>query len=392
MPPVSASPSSIRVCLLIVMGLLALSMRGCGDRSATSASGNAEPIDVLATTYAMADIARAVGGDSVRAEWWIESGQSLAELVETPERRQQLNRVDLVITRGQIDPWTVVGFGNTFQDQRVLRMDTLTPAQELDPAHYGWLDPLVARELAEQIALRLGKLDPGHANTTRANADAFKREVTQLWEATVSEINRRGGGPFVSLERGFLPLAKRFGLEDVRIPNVDLREPTAFNVKQIRDVTREAGGGAVFASTETPPALLREWELRLSMPVLALDPLGTSARNGRSTYLQLLRYNLDQIKGGLALAKPREQRGPGPLGAMVVDDPSDPATTAPTQPEDDTAAATRPADEPAVTKPAKPFFPENMSQFQRVPMTIPLPTPTSQPRAVPSPFKPIPAH
>src|SRR5437764_7069881 len=88
-------------------GVAALS--GC-DRQSTSASSptgavasDKEPVHVLATVYLLADIARQIGGDQVNAEWYVESGQSLNELVETPERRNQFRSADIVLTRGAAD-------------------------------------------------------------------------------------------------------------------------------------------------------------------------------------------------------------------------------------------------------------------------------------------------
>jgi ABC-type Zn uptake system ZnuABC Zn-binding protein ZnuA len=380
--PHRSSSRLLALWIANVFGLIVVG--GCGDGAANTPPPR-EPLHVVATTYAMADIVRAVGGDRVRVEWWVESGQSLAELSDTPQRRQQVNNVDLIVTRGQADPWTLGGIGNAYQDQRILRLDTFATAQELDPAHYIWLDPLVARDLADELGRRLGVLDPANASMFRTNADGFQHEVTALWESRVSALYRRGGGgPFVTLDRAFLPLARRFGLEDVRIVNVDLREPTPFNVKQIREATRAAGGDAIFASAEMPAPLLREWELRLSMPVLALDPLGTSARTGHSTYLQLLRYNLEQLQKGMESAKPRERSsGPAPIGAVMDSRPEDQPTAPPeptetpdtTQPASTTPKAPVPA--PAPTSPL--VAPRPRSSFERVPLNIPKPTLPGEP-------------
>ncbi|MEA2735354.1 MAG: zinc transport system substrate-binding protein, partial [Humisphaera sp.] len=312
---------------LLFSALLILSIAlgvtgGCGDDHAVQQTTVREPLRVVATTYAMSDIVRAVGGNRVRPEWWVESGDSLTELTENPERRQQLNSVALVVTRGQVDPWTLIGSGNAYQDQRILRLDSLSSAREHDPSHYIWLDPSVARELVDELVTRLGALDPAHVAEFRANAAKFNEELGMLMEHTSATINRAGGGPFVTLDRGLYPLARSFGLDDVKVPLVNLSEPTSFNVRQLRQAGERVGAGAIFASTETPVALLRDWESRLGVPVLPLDPFGSSAQTGRSTYLQMLRYNLAQLEKGVALSKPRERAAPGSLGA-VIDSPAD---------------------------------------------------------------------
>ena len=368
---------ALSIAIATIAALVGGGVGGCGEPQAAPATPPREPVSVVATTYAMADIVRAVGGRRVRVEWWVESGNSLAELKETPQRRQQLNNFELIVTRGQVDPWTLTGAGNTYQDRRILRIDTLLGARPHDPSQYIWLDPAVARELAEELVARLGQFDPTHAQEFRANADEFRREVDKATEPVEQNIARAGGGPFVTLDRGFYPLARRFGLIDVRIPRVNLAEPSAFNVKQLREATHKEAGGAIFGSTETPPALLRDWEQRLGIPVLALDPLGTSGGAGRNTYLAMLRYNLAQLEKGVALSKPRERAAPGPLGAVTPEMPRysdlpDPGgDAASTQPAETTPAAPQ---TPRVASPPRPAL-------DRLRFNLPLPStqPTSGP-------------
>jgi len=382
-------PFSLRRILLIVLTMLFIGAGGaggCRKEEETAPPPSRETMRVLATTYAMADIAHAVGGKRVRPEWWVESGESLAELKETPQRRLQMNSVDLVVTRGQVDPWTLVGVGNNFQDRRILRIDTLNAARDHDPSQYIWLDPAVARELAEELVARLGAIDPGHAALFRANADNFERELDAITAPVETNIARNGGGPFVTLDRGFYPMAHRFGLIDVRIPRVNLSDPTSFNVKQLREATQREAGGAIFGSTETPAALLRDWEGRLGIPVLPLDPLGTSGKIGRSSYLEMLRYNLGQLEKGVALSKPRERSGPGPLGAVTYEPPK----YAP-PPED---ATTQPAGEPqAPPEPTGPTYaPQSRPSIERIRLNLPVPSTQPLPSSpLLRPYKPVPA-
>jgi ABC-type Zn uptake system ZnuABC Zn-binding protein ZnuA len=369
-----AFPFSVRFIMsLALASAIGMTGGGCNKHDDAAAAAPArETMRVVATTYAMADIVRTVGGPRVHVEWWVESGDSLAELNETPERRLQLNSFDLVVTRGQVDPWTLAGVGNTYQDRRILRIDTLASARAHDPSHYIWLDPAVARELADELVTRLGAIDPSHGAEFRTNANAFQHEVDTMTAPVEGNIIRAGGGPFVTLDRGFLPLARRFGLIDVKIPRVNLSEPTSFNVKQLRLATQEQQGGAIFGSAETPVALLRDWEARLGIPVLALEPLGTSAKTGRSsTYLEMLRYNLAQLEKGVALSKPRERAEPGPLGAVIYEPPKyapppDDAATQPTTDETDKTSET----------PGPHYQPQSRPSVERMRFNLPLPTTT----------------
>jgi ABC-type Zn uptake system ZnuABC Zn-binding protein ZnuA len=273
------------------------------------------PVQVLTTVYALADIVRQIGGDKVEVQWFVESGQSLDELVETPERRNQVRTAELVVTRGAADPWTLEGSGNAYQDRKILRADTMMSSRDGDPTQYMWLDPRVADELAAEITTRLITLRPKDEAYFRENAARFTHAVDALKEQANQATDRAVGGPFITLDPGFIPLARRFGMREVSLPAVSLAEPTTYNVNALRQTASDTGAGAIFASGEMPTPLLRDWETRLQMPVLALDALGTSAPSGRSTYLAILGYNLDQLK----VAAERYQPGKARAQPATVD-------------------------------------------------------------------------
>lgn len=289
-----------RLFILASSLLIALGAGAC-DRSQQAASGpapRAEPVRVLTTIYALGDVARQIGGDRVTVEWFIESGQPLGPLRETPERRNQFRNADLVITRGAIDPWTLSGSGNTYQDRRILRIDGLPSGRDTDPTHHAWLDPRVALELSDELVTRLSTLDPRGAATFQENARQFRAEVIAASDAARPALDG-SNGRFLALDRGFWPLARRFGLSRVELPDLNLSDPSTYGVHALQQAAREAGAKGIFVSSETPLALLRDWEARLGLKVLPLDPVGSSAPSGRSTYAAVLRYNLAQLVAGL---------------------------------------------------------------------------------------------
>ena len=324
-----------------------------------------EKIAILSTIYAVADIARQVGGDRVRVEWLLEAGQSLDELDETPERRQQFRNANLVITRGQFDSWTLQGIGDAYQDRRIIRIDTLSGAVEQDNTHFLWTDPQVALDLANELAIRLTTLEPESGATFQANARAFSQEVANLVEQTSIRINRHGGGLFATLDRSFLPLARRFGLQEVPLPPVSLMDPTPYGVKSIRQATREAGAAAMFASARMPIALTHEWERRLSMPLLLLEPVGSSGGSAPSSYLAILRHNVDQLLAGVEMSKP-----PPPIELPVYSIPMMEMPT--TRPEDAWRAESEKVfnTRPVFKVPLPATRPTTTSPFNPIPMDL----------------------
>ena len=291
--------SPLFLAVLIGLGLLI----GACDRGAAPPAKLPEPTHVLTTVYALADIVREVGGTRVTVEWFVESGQSLEQLSETPQRRQQAQSADLIVTRGAADPWTLEGSGNAYQDRRILRVDTLPAARDGDPTQYMWLDPQVVLELTDEIAARLSNLEPQSEKLFRANAAKFRAQVIVATDRARPLLDRSNGA-FLTLNRGFLPLARRMGLTNVEVPAIELNDPSPYGVKVLKKTAADAGAKAIFTSAQTPITLLHDWESRLGLMVLPLDGLGSSAPSGRSTYLAILDYDLNQLVTGLQNTRP----------------------------------------------------------------------------------------
>src|SRR5688500_223962 len=91
--------------LICVSGLIAVASAGGCDRPPPASGPPPEPIHVLCSVYAMADLVRQVGGERVDVEWLVESGQPLNNIEVTSERRNTFRTADLVLTRGALEPW-----------------------------------------------------------------------------------------------------------------------------------------------------------------------------------------------------------------------------------------------------------------------------------------------
>jgi hypothetical protein len=162
------------------------------------------------------------------------------------------------------------------------------------------------RRQSVELATRLSALRPKREKYFKANAAAFDRKVAEMMEQTSTTMNRTigGGGAMVTLDRGFVPLGRRFGLEEVKFSSISAVAEGDYYARRLRQLARDAGAGVVFLNSETPAPMVRDWQSRLHMPVLTLDALGSSLPTGRNTYLAILRYNLSQLELAASRAKP----------------------------------------------------------------------------------------
>src|SRR3954466_14347916 len=74
--------------LLVVVAV----MVGCERKKVVpgQVAGSTKKIDVAATVYPLADVARQVGGSDVEVTWFVESGQSLTDLGADLDVRNRL--------------------------------------------------------------------------------------------------------------------------------------------------------------------------------------------------------------------------------------------------------------------------------------------------------------
>jgi ABC-type Zn uptake system ZnuABC Zn-binding protein ZnuA len=262
-----------------------------------------EPIHLVTPVYIVADVARQIAGDRVDAQWWIEAGQSLDDLQQTPERRNQVRNADIVVSRGVLDPWTLDGLTNEYNARRIIRLDQLLSARDLDPRLYLWLDPSVVLELTDELTERMAALEPRNEKAFRANAAAFRQQVLTACDRIRPEMDA-AKGRFMTLDRGFVPLARHFSLNEERVESINLTDPTSYGFKVLREAAKKCGAGALFVNDQTPAVLVRDWESRLGFMVVTLDAVGSSAGgSGRSSYLQVLEYNLSQLSKGMKAGK-----------------------------------------------------------------------------------------
>jgi ABC-type Zn uptake system ZnuABC Zn-binding protein ZnuA len=299
-----SSPSdgqgSLRNPLLRALLLLLVCLIASCDQAPSTAKLT-EPIHVIVPVYVIGDLVRQIGGDRVDVDWWVEDGQSLDDLRETPARRNQLRTADLIITRGRADPWTLEHAQSEFERKRLLQIDEMYSATSAGPQEYLWLDPSVGLELTDEITTRLAALEPEHEKLFRDNRARLRGEIIAVADKMRRNLdNAAVRAAFLTLDRGFMPIARRYSLVEARVEKIDLADPTPYGVKMLRQCAKDAGTVAIFVNDQTPGPLLRDWQARLGLLVLPLDALGSSAPgSGRSTYVEVLQYNFDQVIKGL---------------------------------------------------------------------------------------------
>ncbi|MGH7177552.1 MAG: metal ABC transporter substrate-binding protein [Tepidisphaeraceae bacterium] len=281
------------IILLVAVLLIAGCERTPDPPSAVPAQ---EPIHVLGTVYALADLARQIGGKYAVVDWVVESGQSLTGMQGTPELRDRLRRADFLVAGGITEPWVVEGSGDPTGVGNLVRMDSLAPEiARIESSADLWLDPVVAQQLCDELARRFSTVRPQHEAYFRANADRVKQQLASLTREYMDRLGALPTRKAISLSPEFDLLAQRFNIILVRTFNGAPELLTDAQVRQLRDDGALHDVGCLIISTDTPDAIARDLSNRASLRPVALDAYGSSAAAARGTYQELLRFNLQGL-------------------------------------------------------------------------------------------------
>lgn len=277
-------------CLLI----LALALFSCEERAKPPPPIPKEKLTVLATVYPLANLAEVVGGEHVSVEWLAESGQPIPGENVPDDVRSRARLYDLLVSTGQ--SWATEGYDDPVRVHRIVRLDSLESARDsATPLGLLWLDPAVARDAAEEIHRRLSAQRPEAEPYFRARTDGFLRDLDDLVKSYSETLGTRPPRRVLVLSNDWLRLLRRFEIEPIMPVESSPSTLTAVQIRRITDAAKSNRLTAMLVHADTPPVVSRDLRDRTDLTILSLDALGSSAAGGRTTYLDLFRFNFDQL-------------------------------------------------------------------------------------------------
>ena len=290
----------LRITGLVSVVLLVLLACSSPDDDQTSGE-----IRVAVSLEIFADMVRNVAGDRADVEALLPSGAETHTYELPPNRVARVARADITFING-------LGLEEASED--VIRNSTSGPVIELadglpvldagdeDDQSGGnphlWLNVQLAARYVETIRDALIELDPAGRADYQSNAKAYLDELAVLDEEFVVAVeaipaeNRK----LVTFHDAYPYMAERYGLEvtAVVVPSPG-QEPSA---QAIADLVRDIEGlPAVFKEPQFNAEVL---ELAAEdTGVQVLDLLSDAYVDGVDTYVDLMRFNMNQLLEGL---------------------------------------------------------------------------------------------
>lgn len=311
----------------------------------STVAAQTEPLDVVATTTLIADVAQNVGGDGVNVTALIPAGSDVHAFEPTPQDVLKVADADVVLVNGASlesflgdlvenaadVPIVVVSNGiemlpfgehvhgeeaveaehedveiiGILGEEGVCKDEHHDESEATEEAHdehgacdpHVWTNPLNVKVWATNIAEAFAAADPANADVYRANAEAYNAQLDAL-DAEVAEIlsavpeERR---VLVTNHEFFGYFAAHYGFEIVGVVitgGTTLNDTDPQQLAELIQLVADEGVSAIFAEVSATPGLAEVVAQETGINVvtqLYSDSLSSGEPAG--TYLDYLRYN-----------------------------------------------------------------------------------------------------
>ena len=300
------------------MGLsAAIPMTGCGESSSASTEGGRRgdgPIRVLATTGMIGDLAARISGEHAKVTALMGPGVDPHLYKASEGDVRSLESADLILYNGlNLEGKMQDIFARLAKSRAVLAVADAVPESKrrrppeflghFDP--HVWFDPSLWALTVAPIARELEKLDPGHADDYRKNAEALEKALLDLdreVETRIAEIPS-DHRVLVTAHDAFGYFGRRYGMEVVGLQGIStVSEAGLQDVERLVDRIVQRKIKAIFVESSVSPrsieAVRKACESRGHHVAIggqlfsdAMGPAGTP----EGTYPGMVRHNVKTI-------------------------------------------------------------------------------------------------
>lgn len=281
----------------------------------------AEKTPVIASIYPIADMVHQVGGDYVDVTFVLPAGASPHTFEPKPSLVKKFSsaRIFFMIGAG-LEFWAekfieLAGSGLTtvVLSEGVSLIHTAGHHHEDEVGQHAelgisdhepsvanphiWLDPVIAKTMVHKITDALCDIDHQHIKYYKQQSLNFLKEIDNLDHLIKARVENLKIKKYVSSHASWAYFARHYGLEPVGVIEATPgRNPTPIQIKNIVEKIKKYHIRAVFAEPQLNPRAAEIIAREAGVGVLLLDPLGGPKLKGRSTYIDLMNYNLNVMQ------------------------------------------------------------------------------------------------
>jgi zinc/manganese transport system substrate-binding protein len=171
--------------------------------------------------------------------------------------------------------------------------------------HY-WMDPRNGIRIAFGVMVRLGKLDPANQATYKASYQAYARQIMNTAKAMKAKIAPYAGAYLIPYHASMIYFIEWAGLKQLatveRLPGVP---PSAAHLAKLHQlIGATPGRKAIVSETYYPATEAKRVAARFGLRFVHLAHM-VGGLPAVSSYLDLLRHNVDLVTAALAASSTR---------------------------------------------------------------------------------------
>ncbi|QQS39475.1 zinc ABC transporter substrate-binding protein [Candidatus Woesebacteria bacterium] len=277
---------------------------------------------VAATIFPIYDIARNIAGDYIDIVVILPSGASPHTFDLTPKQAKELSKSRAVFAVGQgLDGWVSNLADN---ETKIITLDKNITLREFDETeheaghedeheeefdnhdseegghhhegvdpHY-WLSVRNATMIAEQIKTELSLLYPQHTSHFQENYDLYSEKLHDLDREIESSLSQVSSRNIATFHNAWGYYANDYNLNIVAtFEEFPGEEPTIQYLTEFQEKVEHNAITAIFSEPQFSTKMLDAIANDLNVKISTLDPIGGVEK--RDTYINLMRYNTDQV-------------------------------------------------------------------------------------------------
>jgi zinc transport system substrate-binding protein len=306
--------------LAVVVAALAGGLVACGGgASGRGADGDGAGVSVVASFYPLAEVAERVGGRGVAVTNLTNPGAEPHDLQLAPRQVVDLEDADVVLYVGGAFQPRVAEIARQRDDGTVDVLDRVKletgdapaiAAEEGGDDHesgaqdpHFWLDPVRMTAVVDAVEAALAEAVPERASTFRANADAYKRQLTALDRVYRDGLRSCARHEIVTSHAAFFYLAERYRLRQLPIAGLSPEaEPSPARLASLARQIEADGITTVFYEALVSPRVARTLASEAHVTTAVLNPIEGLTKDqleAGDDYVSVMQDNLTALREAL---------------------------------------------------------------------------------------------
>lgn len=310
------------IVLVVVVGSILIVSRQ--ENPVTQPTGETKKIDVIASFYPLAFIAKQVGGEAVVVSDMTPSGAEPHDFEPSPRDIARVYDADFFLYHGAgLDPWAERIASEAMQEGvvTVKAVDTIPASQvrrieeeagdhveEEDNDHgrvdpHVWLSPQLLIPIVTAVRDQLIALDPAHEASYAMNSDRLIGDLTNLHAQFLTELAQCQTRTVIASHDAFGYLGEAYDLDVIAISGLSPEdEPTPARLAEVSRLAKEKKVTTIFFETLVSPRLAQTVARESGLTTAVLNPIEGLAQEDSErgdTYLSLMQHNLSALKTAL---------------------------------------------------------------------------------------------